>query len=214
MAALRTGAGLVTLAGEREALLVHAAHVTPIMLHEAADAAALKDYLGDERRNAVVIGPAAGVGTETRDKVLAVLASGAAAVLDADALTSFKDAPKKLFAAIKAKDRPVVLTPHTGEFERLFGEHRGLQGRPGARGGGALGRDRHPQGQRHGHRGARWVRRDQRQRAADARDRRLGRRARRASSAACWRRAWAGPRRRARASTSTARRRCSSAGRG
>lgn len=120
MAALRAGAGLVTVAGEREALLVHAAHVTSIMLHEAADVAALKEYLGDERRNAVIIGPAAGVGPDTRDKVLAVLASGAAAVLDADALTSFKDAPKKLFSAIKAKDRPVVLTPHGGEFERLF----------------------------------------------------------------------------------------------
>ena len=124
-AALRTGAGLVTLTGEHEALLVHAAHVTSIMLHEAADAAALKDFLSDERRNAVIIGPAAGVGAGTRDKVLAVLASGAATVLDADALTSFKDAPKKLFSAIKAKERAVVLTPHTGEFERLFGDIEG-----------------------------------------------------------------------------------------
>ena len=79
MAALRTGAGLVTLAGEREALLVHAAHVT---VDHAARGRRRRGAQGllssDERLNAVVIGPAAGVGAETRDKVLAVLASGAA----------------------------------------------------------------------------------------------------------------------------------------
>jgi hydroxyethylthiazole kinase-like uncharacterized protein yjeF len=141
MAALRGGAGLVTLVGERDALLVHAAHVTAIMLAEIADGAELARFLADGRKHSVVLGPAAGVGEATRAKVLAVLTSGVAVVLDADALTSFKDDPATLFDAIKAKpDRPVVMPPHEGEFLRLFGvipgskveQARAAAGRSGA----------------------------------------------------------------------------------
>ncbi|HTO27576.1 MAG TPA: NAD(P)H-hydrate epimerase [Devosia sp.] len=122
MGAFRVGAGVVSLAGPEAALMVHAAHVTAIMLKPAEDAGALADLLADKRMNAVVIGPAAGVGVETRNKVLAVLSSGAATVLDADALTSFAGNSDALFVAIRAADRPVVMTPHEGEFQRLFGE--------------------------------------------------------------------------------------------
>ncbi len=126
LAALRGGAGLVSIAGAREALLVHAGHVTSIMLAEAAGAGGLLSLLEDRRKNAVVIGPAAGVGEETRQKVLAVLGAGPGVVLDADALTSFADAPAELFRAIRAMpDRSVVLTPHGGEFSRLFGDTGG-----------------------------------------------------------------------------------------
>jgi hydroxyethylthiazole kinase-like uncharacterized protein yjeF len=122
LAALRTGAGLVSLIGDEAALMVQAAHVTAIMLKPFVGAAELAALIETSRAKAVAIGPAAGVGEATRANVLAILASGAAAMLDADALTSFKADPETLFAAIKAKsDRGVVMTPHEGEFERLFG---------------------------------------------------------------------------------------------
>ena len=116
-AALRSGAGLVTMSGSRDALGVHAAHVTAIMLSDAG----LQTLLADARKNAVCIGPAAGAGAAARANVETVLMSGAATVLDADALTSFADDPKALFALIAAKpERPVIMTPHDGEFSRLF----------------------------------------------------------------------------------------------
>ncbi len=120
-AALKIGAGLVSLVGKSDALKVQAAHVTAIMLAEVKDAKSLADLMKDKRRNAVCIGPAAGIGAGTVANVKAVLASGAACVLDADALTSFSSKPQSLFAMVaKDKNRPVVLTPHEGEFARLF----------------------------------------------------------------------------------------------
>ena len=120
-AALRAGAGLVTVATPPDALQVNAAHLTAIMLAPFDGAGELARLLDDKRRNAVLIGPAAGVGGDTRANVRAVLASGAQTVLDADALTSFEDDPETLFEAIAGQPgRPVVLTPHAGEFNRLF----------------------------------------------------------------------------------------------
>jgi hydroxyethylthiazole kinase-like uncharacterized protein yjeF len=81
----------------------------------------LAAFLDDRRRNAVVLGPGGGVGAVMRDQVLAALSSEAATVLDADALTSFADSPEALTVAIdKRTNRNLVLTPHNGEFNRLF----------------------------------------------------------------------------------------------
>jgi NAD(P)H-hydrate epimerase len=115
--ALRVGAGLVSVASHPDAMAVNAAHLTAIMLKPFEDADDLAALLADKRLNAVAIGPGLGVGGETRELVTAVLKSDAAAVLDADALTSFRDDPDALFNRLH--DR-CVLTPHAGEFERLF----------------------------------------------------------------------------------------------
>ncbi|WP_417309524.1 NAD(P)H-hydrate epimerase, partial [Devosia sp.] len=96
-AALRAGAGLVTLIGPHAALMVHAQHVTAVMLKVVDGAAGLSLLLRDDRINAFAIGPAAGVGEPTRMNVLAALEAGPALVLDADAITSFADAPQVLY---------------------------------------------------------------------------------------------------------------------
>jgi hydroxyethylthiazole kinase-like uncharacterized protein yjeF len=112
-AALAVGAGLVTIVGSKDALAEHAAHVTAIMLREADPAG---DFL-DGRVSAVAIGPGAGVGENVRADVLRLLASDTSAVLDADALTVFKDTRNFLFSALRTTD---VMTPHLGEFGRIF----------------------------------------------------------------------------------------------
>ncbi|HZP77164.1 MAG TPA: NAD(P)H-hydrate dehydratase [Pseudolabrys sp.] len=118
--ALRAGAGLVTIASPCEALAVNAAANLAIMVRPVDGAQELAAFLSDRRRNAVLLGPGGGVGPPMWDLVLAALASGAAAVLDADALTSFAAEPDALGQAIRAHPRSVVLTPHSGEFSKLF----------------------------------------------------------------------------------------------
>ena len=120
-AALRAGAGLVTLASPHDALAVNAAALTAVMVSEIDDAIDFAAYLQDSRLNACVIGPGAGVGSRTRDMVLTALSGPRAVVLDADALTSFAKEPQTLFDAIASQPgAQAVLTPHEGEFARLF----------------------------------------------------------------------------------------------
>lgn len=122
-AALRIGAGLVTVAAPGSAMMECAAQLTAIMLRRCDGAAELSDLLADARLNAVCMGPGLGVGQGTADLVEAALAAsgdtGRAGVLDADALTAFQDAPGRLFEMASAAGR-VVMTPHFGEFHRLF----------------------------------------------------------------------------------------------
>ncbi len=116
-AALRAGAGLVTVLCPEAALGVYAAQLTAVMIAPFADDAGFDRQLEDPRRNAILLGPGAGVGDALRGRVLTALASGKACVLDADALTSFADEPRRLFEAITGS---CLLTPHEGEFGRLF----------------------------------------------------------------------------------------------
>lgn len=117
LAALRTGSGLVTLMAPKETYEIQATALDDVMVVSMAGRNSFLLRLKDVRITAVAMGPGAGVGLDTKNLVLKTLAMERATVLDADALTSFVDHPKTLFAAIKG---PVVLTPHTGEFHRLF----------------------------------------------------------------------------------------------
>ncbi len=101
-AALRVGAGLVTLLSPHDALLVNAQHLTAIMIEPFEGPEGLAHALADRRRTAAIIGPAFGVGEATCRAVEAVLASGAATVLDADALSSFAGQLERLHRAILA----------------------------------------------------------------------------------------------------------------
>jgi ADP-dependent NAD(P)H-hydrate dehydratase / NAD(P)H-hydrate epimerase len=121
-AALRAGAGLVTLASPREALSVNAAANLAVMVHPVDGARELAELLSDHRFNTLAIGPGGGVGAAMRELVMAALDGGRAVVLDADALTSFADDPSFLWSRIAARGdaTATVLTPHQGEFARLF----------------------------------------------------------------------------------------------
>jgi NAD(P)H-hydrate epimerase len=116
-AALRVGAGLVSVASPPNAVMVNASHLTAVMVKPFDGVPGLAQLLSDKRLNAVALGPGLGVGGETRALVDVALKSGAAVVLDADAITSFKDDPEALFNRLHEH---CVLTPHAGEFERLF----------------------------------------------------------------------------------------------
>ena len=120
-AALRAGAGLVSVVCPKDALPVYAAQLSAVMVAPFATDQEFAQILADPRRNAMLLGPGAGVGEVLRHRVLRVLEAPKACVLDADALTSFQDQPRALFEAIRG---PCVLTPHEGEFKRLFA-HKG-----------------------------------------------------------------------------------------
>ena len=116
-AAARAGAGLTTIAVSEIALPIYATALTSIMVRPLAAPEDFDQLLGDRRISAFLIGPGAGVGEETRARALAMLATGRSTLLDADAITSFEDDPPALDRAIVG---PCVMTPHEGEFRRLF----------------------------------------------------------------------------------------------
>jgi ADP-dependent NAD(P)H-hydrate dehydratase / NAD(P)H-hydrate epimerase len=119
-AAARMGAGLTTIAFDEIALPIYASALTSIMVAPINDAQEFSSLLAKKRFDAFLIGPGAGVSSETKAKALAMLATNKPTVLDADALTSFQSNPLELDRAISG---PSVLTPHEGEFARLFDFH-------------------------------------------------------------------------------------------
>ncbi|SCM76580.1 YjeF protein [uncultured Pleomorphomonas sp.] len=119
-AALRSGAGIVTVATPPDAVATVAAWRAAFVVRPAADRAALAELLGEPRLRAAVLGPGLGLGDDVWPAIRAALAGDMALVLDADAITQASRHPDEAFALIKARAAGVVLTPHEGEFARLF----------------------------------------------------------------------------------------------
>ena len=115
----RAGAGLVTIATPPASLAVYQSAEPGNLVAVCEDGIAFGRLLEDERRNAILAGPGSGIGERTRSAVLAALATRRPLVLDADAITVFGNSPADLFAAVQG---PVLLTPHEGEFRRLFAD--------------------------------------------------------------------------------------------
>ena len=115
-AGLRVGAGLVTLLVPQVALWENAAHLTSVMVETLPDSYTLRGMLQDPRKNALLLGPGLGQ-ARARDMVPAALWGARPTVLDADALSVYEDDPATLFNQLHPA---CILTPHMGEFARLF----------------------------------------------------------------------------------------------
>ena len=129
-AALRAGAGIVAVASPLESVAVNAAHLTAVMVAPFSGPRGFEALLADERRRAIALGPGAGVGPDLRKLVsvaLTTASKGRTIVLDADALTSFAGEAGQLAALIERGRNAVVMTPHEGEFERLFAGAKGVE---------------------------------------------------------------------------------------
>jgi hydroxyethylthiazole kinase-like uncharacterized protein yjeF len=114
-AGLRIGAGMVTVLSPPDACAVNAAHLEAVMLKPFADRAEL--LRAADTSDVAVIGPGAGITRETRLNVLALAAALPTLIVDADVFSVFREAPDALFDVLTPRD---VMTPHAGEFERIF----------------------------------------------------------------------------------------------
>jgi hydroxyethylthiazole kinase-like uncharacterized protein yjeF len=122
-AALRSGAGLVTIASSKPAFYINASQLTAVMVDPYDGPSGLSDLLSDTRITSALIGPGAGTEPEVKDLVTSVLQSQATAVLDAEGITAFGETPAELFDQIKARlPALTIMTPHEGEFKRVFPE--------------------------------------------------------------------------------------------
>ena len=118
IAGLKAGAGLVTVASPADAMAANAAHLTAVMLRQVGTTSELNEWRESTKLSAFVLGPGFGIGSRARDFVLAL--KDKPLVLDADGITSFKDDPATLFETFAKGETRLVLTPHEGEFGRLF----------------------------------------------------------------------------------------------
>ncbi|MBL0319447.1 MAG: NAD(P)H-hydrate dehydratase [Alphaproteobacteria bacterium] len=115
--ALRIGAGLATIACEKQHLVYYASSALSVMTRSFENNQELYSYFHNPKYTTLVLGPGMGVSEQTKEHVLHALATAKPVMLDADALSSFQTKPSQLFDAMKG---PTILSPHEGEFKRLF----------------------------------------------------------------------------------------------
>ena len=122
VSALRVGSGAVTLASDKEALIVNASHLTSVMLKEISNNEEFLKFAKNRKINSLIIGPGLGQSNLTKELVIKSINSNISLILDADAISSFKDSPNDLIDCLKKRRRKnnIILTPHEGEFERIF----------------------------------------------------------------------------------------------
>ncbi len=108
--ARRVGAGLVTIAAQGTAYMIYRQTEPGNLVSNKP----LSDILNDPRKNAVLAGPGLGLGEGRKAMVRSLLSTEKNLILDADALTMLAefDWPKR--------SADTLLTPHDGEFSRLF----------------------------------------------------------------------------------------------
>lgn len=130
-AALRIGSGLVTIAAPTDTLRAHAARTDVLMLTPMDTTEQLADLLKDPRLNSICIGPGLDPDENTRELVLTALDHDLSVVLDAGALSAFSNEPQILHEAISKRTCNTVLTPHDGEFNRIFPTLKSTQSKLG-----------------------------------------------------------------------------------
>lgn len=118
-AAQRAGAGVVTITSLPDSAYIYKQYRASLMVDEWCTPEDFKALLRDERRNTILLGPGAGLNDSFKENVETALLFNKTAVLDADIFSAFKDSPKDLFSKLSPDKH--ILSPHEGEFERLFG---------------------------------------------------------------------------------------------
>lgn len=118
-AALRTGSGLVTIACDAESLPIYATSLKSVMAKKVKDPELLEKFISERKVNTVIIGPGSGNDLYSALRVTTCLDAGLRCIIDADVFTNFKNKPQDLVKALK-KNKNCVLTPHEGEFKRVF----------------------------------------------------------------------------------------------
>ncbi len=124
-AALRAGAGLVSICGPKTALRIHAAHVTAVMLKPGEGADDLRQILSDDRISACILGPGLGTDERALSRLETTRSANRPLILDADAITCLAQDPARSFTLLNDLDHTPILTPHVGEFKRLFPDIKG-----------------------------------------------------------------------------------------
>lgn len=117
-AAQRMGAGLVTLAAPSPVLPIYAGSLESVIVCPCDTLKSWQSLVSAEKKPALLIGPGLGIGKDCKAEILTALEANRPTVIDADGLTNFSQAPDVLFAALHPA---CILTPHEGEFARVFG---------------------------------------------------------------------------------------------